>query len=322
MKNIIFVTIILCASLKAYAQDYTIENRKLILENDSLQKRVKMLELDSIVKLNKVNTDLSSNIIKLYDTGEILKKDLEKLKKELESEQNSINKNKIKIENDNLIQKRDSLILKNNELNLNLTSKEQEIIKQKQVCEVNLKKEKETGKNEIIDKIVKTYTKPFDEIIQFSTLKSLERDLQIIGPNSAATQKVQELKKYYLAELVLKEKFNEQKITNEVTNLKSIEQTELVKKMIERLSDYVYSNDGLKEVIKKIIEIDKKKSANNIDNIQKLKLQEILAELADYFRNYHFNFTDYPYLSEIVLEIMKQKQKNADFDISSFLNKL
>ena len=37
---------------------------------------------------------------------------------------------------------------------------------------------------------------------------------------------------------------------------------------------------------------------------------------------YHFNFTDYPYLSELVLETMKRKQKDANSDISDLVEKL
>ena len=40
------------------------------------------------------------------------------------------------------------------------------------------------------------------------------------------------------------------------------------------------------------------------------------------FFNYDFKFNDFPYLSDIVLEIFKRKQPNPDADISDLLQKL
>ncbi len=91
--------------------------------------------------------------------------------------------------------------------------------------------------------------------------------------------------------------------------------------MKENLEMYKLRNEGLNIAITKIIELDKKFVAND-DYTQNTKLLDILAELSWYFRNYRFNFIDYPYLSNIVLDIMKLKQKNANADISDLLSKL
>jgi hypothetical protein len=48
----------------------------------------------------------------------------------------------------------------------------------------------------------------------------------------------------------------------------------------------------------------------------------VLSEISVYIFNYDFNFTYYPYLSNIVLEIIKRKQPDADADISDLLNAL
>ena len=106
------------------------------------------------------------------------------------------------------------------------------------------------------------------------------------------------------------------------TQISSLEQSENVKKLTGRLSDYLLCKDGLKKTIDNILVIDKETIALDDDNIQEKKLQEILSELAWYIFNYDFNFTEYPYLSDIVLDIIKQKQKNADADISLLKAKL
>ena len=129
------------------------------------------------------------------------------------------------------------------------------------------------------------------------------------------------MKKYFNSEQVLAEKYNQQRIENAVNNLKSVEQTKLVCKLIQRLNDYKLCNDGLKTTIDKILEVDKKFIAND-EYTQKTKLNDVLAEIAWYFRNYRFNFIDYPYLSEVVLEIINLKQEDANAEIANLKEKL
>jgi hypothetical protein len=77
------------------------------------------------------------------------------------------------------------------------------------------------------------------------------------------------------------------------------------------------------EAIEKIISIDKREVVASMeDEIQKQKFNKILSEISLYIFNYDFNFVDYPYLSDIVLEIMKRKQPNPDADITYLLAKL
>ena len=47
-----------------------------------------------------------------------------------------------------------------------------------------------------------------------------------------------------------------------------------------------------------------------------------MAEISYYIFNYDFNFMDYPYLSVVVLEIIKRKAPNPDAKISDLLQQL
>ena len=58
------------------------------------------------------------------------------------------------------------------------------------------------------------------------------------------------------------------------------------------------------------------------DEIIKSKLNKILSELSTFIFGYNFNFVDYPYLTDIVLEIIKRKQPNPDADINDLLEKI
>lgn len=319
-KVIVFILVIFCCS-SAYTQDLIKEIQKLTLANDSLQKQVIRPLNDSIIKLNSAHNNVITKLNEQIKALEIEKSDLNKKLKTLESSVTELNKNTIKVERDNLQAKCDSLTLKVIELNKLVSIKDLQILQDKELSMKKYTQEKEKGKQEVLNQIIKTYSKPFDELIKNSTLKSVERDMSIVGDKTEVQQKFLNLQKYFNSELVLSDKFNEQKVVTAKNELTSIEQTERVLKLTDKLSKYKLSNDGLKTTIEKILEIDKQFVAND-EYTQKTKLNDILSELAWYFRNYRFSFTDYPYLTEIVMEIIKLKQKDANTDIANMKDKL
>jgi hypothetical protein len=305
----------------AYAQDLIKEIQKLTLANDSLQKQVIKPLNDSIVKLNSAHNKEITKLNELIKVLEIQKIDLNKKLKTLELSVAELNKNKIKVERDNLQAKIDSLTIKVNELNLLISAKDIQISQEK---ELSLKKsiqENKKGKQEVLNQIIQTYNKPFDELVKISTLEFIERDMHLIGDKIEGQQKLLSLQKYFNSDLVLNQKFSQQKVEIAITQLKSLEQTELILKLSDKLSKYKFCNDGLKTTLDKILEIDKNFVAND-DYTQKTKLNDVLSELAWYFRNYRFNLSDYPYLSEIVLDIIKLKQKDANTDLTNLKGKL
>ncbi len=315
------VILIIFAVCNAYTQDLIMEIQKLTLANDSLQKQVIKPLNDSILKLNSAHSIEIAKLNEQLRVIEIEKSELNKTIKTLESTVGELNKNKIKVERDNLKRKCDSLIIKVKELENLINAKDKQIAQELELGQQKSIEEKEKGKGEILNLIIQTYNKPLDELIINTNIKSVDRDMSIVGDKTVVYQKLVSLQKYYNSELVLNEKYNEQRVENALTQLKSIEQTELVIKLIDKLSKYKLCSEGLKTTIDKILEIDKKFVAND-DYTQKTKLNDVLAEIAWYFRNYRFNFIDYPYLSEVVLEIIKLKQKDANTDIAILKEKL
>jgi hypothetical protein len=321
MKKIIVVLLIMFGVSNAYTQDLIKEIQKLTLANDSLQKQVIKPLNDSILKLNSAHSYEIAILKEQLEALENEKSELNKKIKTLESTVAELNKNKIKVERDNLQAKCDSLITKVKELENLISVKDKQIAQEKELGQQKSIQEKEKGKSEILNLIIQTYNKPLDELIINTNIKSVERDMSIVGDKTVVQQKLLSLQKYYNSEQVLNEKYSEQRVENALTQLKSIEQTELVLKLIDKLSKYKLCNDGLKTTIDKILEIDKKFVAND-EYTQKTKLNDVLAEIAWYFRNYRFNFIDYPYLSEVVLEIIKLKQNDANTDIAILKEKL
>ena len=321
MKKVIVVILIIFGVSNAYTQDLIKEIQKLTLANDSLQKQVIKPLNDSILKLNSAHSIEIAKLNEQLKVIEIEKSELNKNIKTLESTVGELNKNKIKVERDNLKAKCDSLIIKVKELENLISAKDKQIAQEKELGQQKSIQEKEKGKSEILNLIIQTYNKPLDELIINTNIKSVERDMSIVGDKTVVQQKLLSLQKYFNSEQVLNEKYSEQRVENALIQLKSIEQTELVLKLIDKLSKYKLCNDGLKTTIDKILEIDKKFVAND-DYTQETKWKDISSELAWYFRNYRFNFIDYPYLSEIVLEIIKLKQKDANTDIAILKEKL
>jgi hypothetical protein len=180
------------------------------------------------------------------------------------------------------------------------------------------------GKNDALLSVVNAYKKPFDYLILCSTKESVQHDLSLVGNNNAEIrQTLSDLEKYFSAKELLSKKQDDYRIKDAINQLKATTQnSKMIVQLQSNLESYKNYSDGLKETIGKIIEIDKKEIAEGNDFVQQQKLNKILSEISQFVFNYDFNFTDYPYLSDIVLEIMKRKQPNADADITDLLNKL
>lgn len=315
MKKIIVVILIMFGVSNAYTQDLIKEIQKLTLANDSLQKQVIKPLNDSILKLNstqKITIDSLNRQLRVSNSNNYK---LDKKFKTLESTVAELNKNKIKVERDNLQAKCDSLKIKVTELENLISAKNNQIAQEKENGRRQLIQAKEKGKQEAHKLIEDAYKKPLDELIINTTLKSVERDMSIVGDKTVVQQKLLNLQKYFKCKQVLSEKYNEQKVLSALNELKSIEQTELVVKLSVILGNYKLCNDALIKTIDKILDNDKKFTAND-EAMQEFKFKDVLENIAWYFRNYRFNFIDYPYLSEKVLTIMNLKQKDADTDIA------
>lgn len=322
MKKIICFALLLCGISAVYSQDLIKEFKKLTLENDSLLKELKYARKNSLKDLQASNDSIvqlmtanKTEISSLNDNIRKLQKDTAELIKQIKK----FDKNNIQYLEALVQQKTDSIHL--------LTG----TIKIKDGLIANLKIEEEKKQHEKYNEgVQKVYNQigqiylidNFDHLIEYSNPKTVERDLQLVSNgNAEVTKKLKELQIYFSAKQVLFERYNEQNVKKAQGQLSTISQSSLLKTLNVNLGNYKLCNTGLQTTIGKIVELDKKFDANNEDT-QKTKLRDILFELTWYFRNYRFNFSDYPYLSGIVLEIMKLKQQDANAKISDLLEKL
>ncbi len=330
MKKIIILSIILCGFYTAYSQDLIREIQKLTLANDSLQKQVIKPLHDSILNLNSSKEIEVSKLQKKIKDLEKEKDNLNKKIKDFDKDIASLNKNKIKIEKDSL-QKRVELLTENAaKLNLEIQGKNLEIQKinkqideEKQIGEQKAKSEKEIGKNEALTDIVNSYkNKEFDDLIKISTKLSVQRDMQFIGNNVDVKVILSDLEKYFNAEELLANKIDTAQIKNALLKLNQIKQkSELTKQLKENVKYYKDFNDELKKTIEKLIKLDDLTETIGDAAVQKLKFKDIVLELSNYMYDY-YDYSNYPYLSDIILKIIKHKKPNADEDLSDLLGKL
>jgi len=206
-----------------------------------------------------------------------------------------------------------------------ISEKDNQISKEGETNEQKAQDEYEKGKQSVILSLIKDYqTQSFDNLIVSSTKQSVQNDLQLIGNNSEIQPIISDLRSYFEAKELLGKKFDASQINNALTILKSINrESSTLEKLKKTVGDYQMVNDALKETIGKIITLDQKESVSGMDDeTQKLKLNKILSELSLFIFNYDFNSEDYPYLSNIIFEIIKRKQPNPDADISDLINNL
>jgi chromosome segregation ATPase len=306
MKKIIILTLFLCGVYAAYSQDCFDKVAKQAVVIDSLQKFIKEANnnfndwMTTVQRIQKASSD----------TIKSLKSDLSDLGK-YKSQKKTIDAQ--------LQTKSDSITLLKNQL----LEKDKQIATTRQQGDQKACEEREKGKAEALANIVNTYkSRQFDDLIKSSTKESVLHDRQLADNNAEIKPILSDLLIYFNAIELLAKKYDAAQIKNAQTQFNQIKQkSALLDKLKENIEYYQDFNDALKETIDKLVNLDKRKAADGDLEIQKLKFNEIVTELTTYMYNY-YDYGNYPYLSDIVLEIIKRKKPNADADIKDLFNKL
>jgi hypothetical protein len=323
MKKTTLLFIIFFGLVNAYAQDGVADkiakqaveidslkkaNKTVLIKNDSLRKTILANESSN----NQQSTNYKASKKKYADTIVDLKKELVKLEK--------YKSNKKAIEA-TLVAKSDSIVL----LKKQITQRDNEIKNNNEKSKKDAAIENQNGKNEILNQIVNMYkNKNFDDLINSTNLTSIQRDKQLIGNNTDVKQIISDLEIYFIAENLFSKKFNESQVKNYKSQVDLLkQQSKFVDVLKDNLDNFKTFNDGLNATIQNIIAIDKKEIVKGMsEQVVKSKLNKILSELSKFIFDYNFNFVDYPYFSDIILEIIKRKQPNPDADISDLLKKV
>lgn len=324
----------------AFSQESTmfIELKSSILKNDSLQKQVSKLNLD----INKLISARDSISIKFHERTTSLEKEIafqKKINEDLSSQINKqeiqiadLKKEKLRIERDKIKAKNDSLLIEIIKFRNIIDSTQKLVLKEKelgfkQITELKdsnaklLIQEKEKKKEEVLGSIIKSYQKPFAELLKIHSKASINRDLEILGDKTEVQPKIEQLQVYFDAEELLRVKLNLDNINAAKNKLSKLEQAEQVIGLAKRLEYYSLKNEGLQNVIDKIILNDKKFNAIEKGEHND-KLKDIALFLMQFYSYYEFNISEYPYLAEIIIEINNLKQKDSNTDIKALKDKL
>jgi DNA repair exonuclease SbcCD ATPase subunit len=310
MKKYLIIALLVFLSFSGNTQSISKELKMYEAENDSLRSLLIKIRESNVNSIRAFMTKINS----LENTVNRLKSDTAGMIRQL----NRCDHNRIKNIEDQLMQNSETI----NELKEAIKEKDNEIREIKKECEIKQQSKYTEGQQFVYERIIQHYSETsFDYLISISTLKSVERDLQLVGTNEYAREKLENLIVYFKALQVLGERHDQNKVINAKQGLSKIPQTDLIKELNTKLVEYRLRNEGLKSAIVRIINMDERFSAND-ENTRILKLRDIMGELSNYFYNYSFKFEDIPFLSNVVLEIMERKQRNPNDDISDILLRL
>lgn len=268
-----------------------------------------------------------SNLIQKYKDDSIASQNqINDLMQEIERKKNEIsnlNKKKVVVERDKLNHDVDSLKNVNSKLNEIITQKEEQIDSIKIAGEKKAQKEKENGKDEILAQISNTYKNlSFDELIISSTKASVKRDKELNCDTNEVQEILSDLTIYLDAKESLSKKYNatqNKNISGQLEQIK-VQSTQLndLKVDIQKYKDY---NNSLKNTIDRIVSLDAEKFAAGDTEIEKKKFSDIVSILSDYMYDWP-KYINYPFLSNIVMEIIYRKKLNPDDKIEDLLKKL
>jgi FtsZ-binding cell division protein ZapB len=302
-RTLVLFTLIGCVC-GVYAQQDSLLVEKITrqaIEIDSLKKELAMA--------SKTNEDMSfkcqSSLIQQKDTIKLLRKEVDELI-EFKSKKQGF---------DNQLQTQTDAV----------ASLNKQLSEEKQNSRQKASEERERGKGEALSLVVSTYKiSRFDDLTHSSSKESVQRDKQLVGDNPEIKTTLDDLYKYFSAQELLSKKYDESRVKDAQLQLEQVTQKSAkLDKLKETLGNFQTFNEGMKETIKNIVDLDNRETVEGMsDEIRQKKFNKILAEISAYIFNYDFNFSDYPYLSDILLEIFKRKQPDADADITDLLENL
>ncbi len=312
MKKTLLFTFFLINFFSVYAQqDLLLEKyMKQSIKQESVIDSLKKVSKNEKENISKQSNDYQNKLNVKNDTIKSLKLNLSKLEK-FKAE---MNKNNALFK-----QKNDSInLLKKQIVDLN-----KQKLDENQKYLQNLREENTKGKNEVKSKFINNYKdKKFDELIVSSSKNSVQRDI-IITEDNDIKQTLNDLIIFFEAKEILEKRYNAEQLKSTQLQLNKLkQQSEIVLKLNDNIESFITLNSGLADCLVKIDEIDKKETVGSDKDLKKMKYKKILSEISTYIFEYDFNFIDYPYLSDIISQLIKLKRTNPDADINDLIKKL
>jgi len=304
MRKVVIVAFFSCLVISVYAQEDLL---------DRLTRQA--VEIDSLKRENTAEKEVQGKLKNAYQQ---VKDSLETLRSEF-ARLEELQKNR-QLTDSLFMQKHDSIML----LQKSISDIKMQLSAEKQKIERLVQTEKEKGRLEVLAHTIDYYkSNSFDDLLKFSTKQSVRRDLQLVGDSEEVRLVLSDLEKCFAAEELLTSQYEADLIEKAEAQLADIDRTaNRLDKLKERISQYQFFYEGFQEVLNKVVVLDNNEAVSGMgQEIQQQKLNKIISEVSRYIFNYDFNFSDYPYISEILREVLKRKQPNADAAITDLLDK-
>jgi hypothetical protein len=293
-----------------YAQEELVtEPKKQTRVIDSLQKVIKQEQSISGRKMAQMQKELRQK----EDSLATLRIDLSRLAKY--STERSKMEAAIKHKSDSLLQT--TLMLQNCNKELANTA----IAFSKQLSDERLNAQKQTTASFFST----LRNMPFDELAQGYSLSLLQRDLEAAKNFPDIKSILQEINSVLLAKQVLERKYDAVLVKENLDKLSKIKrESSLLRKLRSNLENYKVVQRRLEECITKLQILDANESAppDQPQEVKSKKFAKVMAEISAVVFNVDLNAADYPYISDIVFELIKRKKPNLDADISDLMQKI
>lgn len=242
---------------------------------------------------------------------------------DLEKENKSLKKfQKFKNERKTLMDSLDYQQKRIEKIESDLKNKDREITTLQNEKSLKYKEGIEKGKSNFIENyITDIRDKELDELLVIYNLSSVRKDIQLLTDKPEIIEKLKDVEKYYKGFELLSQQYNETKVNSSLEDLSTIKSSSLINQLNTDLKYYKENNDKLKSIIRHFVD-NNPRVENFNDEIQQKKRGDILRKLASYLYNYDINTQNYPYLYDIIGEVIMIKEKDLDADLSSILKKM
>lgn len=160
------------------------------------------------------------------------------------------------------------------------------------------------------------YTLPIDDIVKLINVTVFNRDKKWLNNRPQVKNTLQYI---FDGQHCLKEKYNEESVNKCIKNLKSVEQTQIVKGLTKSLSDYSVVNESLKKAIREVMVMEQDGYDKALgDKVFRKQMPPLLI----FIYQQRCTYEEFPYLFNVLVEAINIKGNDQSKSIGGLLSKL
>jgi hypothetical protein len=160
------------------------------------------------------------------------------------------------------------------------------------------------------------YTLPIDDIVNLINVTVFNRDKKWLNSKPQVKNTLQYI---FDGQQCLKEKFNAESVNKCIKNLKSIEQTQIVKGLTKSLTDYNAVNELLKKAIGEVMVMEQDGYDKALgDKVFRKQMPPLLI----FIYQQRCTYEEFPYLFNVLVEAINIKGNDQSKSIGGLLSKL